>query len=321
MIIVELTGGLGNQMFEYVLYLALKEKRSDVFLSDYIMRRTGDKAPEHSRKNLLNDVFVVSEAEYASDKDMMKLGDYSRTIFARVRRRIFRIHTGRRLNLFLAFHLREDIRKQNSPFAVIRRKLSVPKQLADKNWVDDQMSKLVAVKNVAVQGFWQEFDYAKSVEGKVRSELAFKNPMDDKNQMVAEQMKQETSVSINVRRGDYLKVAKDRMPPVSYYIQAMEYFTQKFKDVHFYVSSDDIPWCRENLKDDRITFLDWNNGVDNRYKDMQLMSLCKHNIIDNSTFAIWAAWLNANPDKIVIRPKKYFYNDEYFLYPDEWLVM
>ena len=50
MIIVELTGGLGNQMFEYVLYLALKEKRSDVFLSDYIMRHSGDKAPEHSQK-------------------------------------------------------------------------------------------------------------------------------------------------------------------------------------------------------------------------------------------------------------------------------
>ena len=252
---------------------------------------------------------------------MIKLGDYSRDIFARVRRRIFRIHTGKRLNLFLAFAQREDIQKQNSPFAAIRRKLFAPKQLADRNWVDDQMSKLVALKNVAVRGFWQEFDYAKSVEGKVRSELTFKNPMDDKNRLIAEQMKQETSVSIHIRHGDYMIVAKNRLTPNSYYVQAMEYFTQKFKDMHFYVSSDDIPWCRENLKGDRITFMDWNNGVDNSYKDMQLMSLCKHNIIDNSTFAIWAAWLNSNPDKIVIRPKKYFYNDEYFLYPDEWLVM
>ena len=130
------------------------------------------------------------------------------------------------------------------------------------------------------------------------------------------------SVSVHVRRGDYLlpKNAVYIRLSKEYYDKVMSYFTQRFDNVHFYVFSDGIDWCRENFKADRITFIDWNTG-DDSYKDMQLMSLCKHNIIANSSFSSWAAWLNANPDKIVIRPKEYKTDGQDYYWPDEWIAM
>ena len=126
-------------------------------------------------------------------------------------------------------------------------------------------------------------------------------------------------VSLHVRRGDYLDKI-DRHPPtkLSYCKNAIDYFGSKYD---FYVMSDDIDWCKENLKGDNIRFIEGEPD----YIDLWLMTLCEHNIITNSSFSWWGSWLNQNKDKTVIAPKKWFgkykHLDSKDLYCDNWTVI
>jgi len=94
---------------------------------------------------------------------------------------------------------------------------------------------------------------------------------------------------------------------IPYYEKAVAYIAERVKDPHFFVVSNDAVWCRENIKIPYpVTYLDdASAGPKNAYH-LQLMSLCKHNIIANSTFSWWAAWLNNNPEKIVVAPEKWY---------------
>ena len=107
------------------------------------------------------------------------------------------------------------------------------------------------------------------------------------------------TVSLHLRRTDY--IGKDNyhpIPSMKYYEKALEMVDHD----NVYVFSDDIPWCKENLKFKNMTFIHNQNPID----DLWIMSLCGNNIIANSTFSWWAAWLNNNPDKKIIMPKKWF---------------
>ena len=107
----------------------------------------------------------------------------------------------------------------------------------------------------------------------------------------------------------------------TYYDPAMEYFIQKYGDVRFYVFSNDIDWCRGHLKAENVTYVDWNNGKDSPY-DMWLMTQCKHNIIANSSFSWWGAWLNHNKGKEVVAPKTWFYHAATpDIYCEDWIVI
>ena len=125
------------------------------------------------------------------------------------------------------------------------------------------------------------------------------------------------AVSIHVRRGDYL-AKHDRHPvqSIDYYKQAMQYFDSSSI---FYIFSDDIEWCKENFKGSQFTFIEDNAD----YIDLWLMSLCDHNIIANSSFSWWGAWLNQNPNKIVIAPKNWFGPNKKLsvqdLIPEKWI--
>ncbi len=97
---------------------------------------------------------------------------------------------------------------------------------------------------------------------------------------------------------------------MDYYINAIDLISKKSGDPVLFVFSDDIPWVQENLKVPYNThFIDWNSG-DQSYEDLRLMSLCKHNIIANSSFSWWGAWLNTNDSKIVVAPAKWFAGTE-----------
>lgn len=104
---------------------------------------------------------------------------------------------------------------------------------------------------------------------------------------------------------------------IDYYKEAVGYVKKAVSNAMFYVFTDDYDWVSNNLNFFSYKIIDWNNG--SSYLDMYLMSRCKHNIIANSTFSWWGAFLNQNPDKIVVCPKKW-YNDKYSsLSLDEWI--
>lgn len=152
-------------------------------------------------------------------------------------------------------------------------------------------------------GYWQNEGYFKNID--LSKDFVFKNPLSAKNQQILEQIKECTSISIHVRRGDYLNHPQlGNLCNLDYYSAAIKLMQSKFEQATFFIFSNDIVWCKEHLQIENAIYIDWNNGRDS-YIDMQLMSHCYHHIIANSSFSWWAAWLNTNPDKIVIAPRKW----------------
>ena len=136
-------------------------------------------------------------------------------------------------------------------------------------------------------------------------------------------IKNNTSVSVHLRRGDYLSSqVKNHIGVCSmdYYVNAIENISIKHKDAVFYIFSDDILWCRQNLKTNKETIF-----VGNEFKSeeaFEMMKNCRHNIISNSTFSWWAAWLNSNPNKMIIAPKTWYVsNPNKSPAPSEWLKL
>lgn len=126
--------------------------------------------------------------------------------------------------------------------------------------------------------------------------------------------------AIHVRRGDYLKIQEHHpFCGLKYYQKAMNLIPEGTK---FLVFSDDIKWCKENFIGDKFIFIEGEKD----YIDMFIMSMCSHNIIANSSFSWWGAWLNQNENKIVVRPKKWFGPakagwDSSDVTPKKWIVL
>lgn len=138
--------------------------------------------------------------------------------------------------------------------------------------------------------------------------FSLKDSLDDKNQSALDSIKSTESVSLHVRRGDYvtLKCSKEfhGLCSLEYYEKAIKHIAAKVKKPHFYLFSDDIEWVIQNLKIDYpYTIINFNQNKG--WLDLNLMKHCKHNITANSSFSWWGAWLNENPDKIVIAPKNW----------------
>ena len=144
-------------------------------------------------------------------------------------------------------------------------------------------------------------------------EFSFKHQPDKNNKALIAKMQNSESVSVHIRRGDYLTATNEGVfyhPSVQWYRNAMQEITKLVNRPAFYFFSDDIAWVKEQFADVKnAAFVDINHGADS-YNDMRLMSICKHNIIANSTFSWWGAWLNPNPNKIVIAPGKYYTKED-----------
>lgn len=140
------------------------------------------------------------------------------------------------------------------------------------------------------------------------------------------------SISLHVRRGDYvsnLKASSEHgVCSIDYYKKAIEHIKSKIKDkknICFFLFSDDPIWVKDNMTfiNDEIVVIDFNNE-EKSHEDMRLMSACKHNIIANSSFSWWGAWLNNNQEKIVVAPEKWFKVDNYDtrdLYPANFIKL
>lgn len=146
--------------------------------------------------------------------------------------------------------------------------------------------------------------YADIMEA-LRKQFVFPESGPAENRKMAERMRNGESVSVHIRRGDYLDAENAAMfgniCTEEYYAGAIREMKQIYPMAHFYVFSDDIPYVKEHYKGEEFTAVDINRGKDSFY-DMWLMSQCRHNICANSTFSFWGARLNRNKEKIVMRP-------------------
>ena len=118
-------------------------------------------------------------------------------------------------------------------------------------------------------------------------------------------MEETRSVSVHIRRGDYLdeinRALFGGICTEAYYDQALAYMRKKLPQAKFFLFSDDTAYVRERYQGEEYRIIDWNKGK-NSFYDMMLMSRCRHNICANSTFSFWGARLNPNREKIMIRP-------------------
>ena len=163
-----------------------------------------------------------------------------------------------------------------------------------------------APDGVYLHGYWQSERYFSVVAPQIRKDFTFPPFSSTANAEMAEQIAATTSVSLHVRRGDYVTLGAHALCGQPYYDAALQKVCEGLDDPTVFVFSDDPGWARDNLSlDQRKVVVDL-NGADTDFEDMRLMSLCQHNVIANSSFSWWAAWLNANPDKRVAGPAQWF---------------
>lgn len=180
--------------------------------------------------------------------------------------------------------------------------------------------------NIYMEGYWNSGKYFKNIENIIRDELTFKTPAEDKNKEILDQIKSCQSVCIHVRRGDYISDNKTSSThgvcDMQYYLKCINHMSELVKKPQYFIFSDDPQWCSNNLKLPCPAIFVDNNSQANAFQDLRLMSNCQHQIIANSTFSWWAAWLNRNKNKIVCAPKNWFANKKYNIddiIPSEWI--
>ncbi|MBC8490515.1 MAG: alpha-1,2-fucosyltransferase [Bacteroidetes bacterium] len=182
--------------------------------------------------------------------------------------------------------------------------------------------------NVYMDGYWQSEKYFSDIEDIIRREFTLAESPDKLNFEFAKRIEKSSSISIHIRRGDYIEdseaLSLHGTLGLDYYSRAINFISEKVRDPHFYVFSDDYEGAKRNIKIDYpATFVKYNNA-EKDYADLWLMSLCKHHIIAHSTFSWWGAWLNNNPDKMVIAPKRWFADEKMNsqtkdLIPEGWI--
>ena len=270
--IVKILGGLGNQMFQYALYVSLchrfpyeKVKIDTTCFCGY---------PLHNGFEL-EKIFNI-QATHANIFDLFRIAyPYSHYRLWQIGKRIL---PKRRTIL---------IESANEEF--------------DRSALDRE-------GDCYFDGYWQNEKYFIDFRDEILKIFKPKN-IDSKNYVVANELAECCSVSLHVRRGDYNNnPLYSGICDEKYYIDAIQKIQSKVNVDMFCIFSNDIKWCKEHLPsiigNKRILFVDWNTGI-NSYKDMYLMSVCHHNIIANSSFSWWGEWLNNHKNKIVLCPKKW----------------
>lgn len=289
MIGVRLMGGLGNQMFQYAAArrMALVRKTNVVMdLVFYENTNSSDTPREYELNNFTN-----INPEFMS----------------------------------------KNKRPSEIPYLGIKGKLrKFGDALCRKYWIyyrepshDYDINLDFLPNNTYINGYWQSDKYFKDIRDTLLNDFTFNGKLSAKQKQIFEKAQAVNSVSVHVRRGDYVtnpdanKIHGTKN--IDYYDRAVDLIAKKYGDIEIFVISDDLGWCKNNLKFKYpTTYVDVNRTG---YEDMWLMSLCKHNIIANSSFSWWAAWLNKNSEKTVVAPKVWFNDmaEGKDRIPTEWL--
>jgi len=303
MVTVLLRGGLGNQMFQYALGATLAQangtalRLNTVYLQDRLPRR------KYTYRNFDLDIFTMNDATCLTNLSQAA----QRVPVPGLWLGIDTMRMGTRLLLGAEKVIREKSRAFDS---------GILKERGD----------------LFLVGYWQSEKYFADAEKELRRTFRFRHPLEGEAREIARKIRSTNSISLHIRRGDYvaLKHVEHVMGEtnLSYYEKAASYMNEHSKRMGidaptFFVFSDDIEWCKERLKLPYPTvYLDQASAGPKASHHLELMSLCRNNIIANSTYSWWGAWLNANPEKIVIAPERWFANKaNEDMIPRHWIRM
>ena len=178
--------------------------------------------------------------------------------------------------------------------------------------------------NIVLDGYWQSENYFKEIRKITIEDFRIRYEPDKRNNSMIEKIKNSNSISIHIRRGDYINNTKINKfhgtCSLKYYYNSIEIVVKKVKNPSFFIFSDDHQWTKANLKLEYPTIYVDINGPEKGYEDLRFMSNCKHFIIANSSFSWWGAWLSSNPNKIICAPKRWFKSaDEGDIVPESWI--
>jgi len=283
MIIINLKGGLGNQMFQYALgrHLSLRNNATLKLETEGL-----------ARANAVGDIYRPFSLE--------------------------------KFNIVKDVATPEEVRTLKYPYGIVSKGLRFFKLrvLGQSNTVFNPAA-LTYTGDIFLDGYWQSPLYFDAIRETLLKELVLTAGFSATGQEYAKHMQTSDSVSLHVRRGDYVKsptVQKEfGICTKEYYRAAIEAVSKRTINPTYFVFSDDIAWVKEHLPiGDNVVFVSGTELTD--AEELALMSQCKHNIIANSTFSWWGAWLNQNPDKLVVAPTPWFDNNPYdaSLIPDTW---
>lgn len=286
MIYVRLMGGLGNQMFQYAFASALSKRFGVNFALDTFFLESSRSSIGFTKRDFELGVFNIQ-------------GKLTRiNIDSKWRKFFFRSMKG------FDFFFEESFSYSN-----------------------DVSCKKPDLKTFYI-GYFQSEKYFLDFSDEIRKELSFSSLPNVETQKLANEMeKNDRSVSLHFRRGDYVS-NKDvqnfhGVCDLEYYKKAVSLVSDI--DPHLYIFSDDLKWVKENfLTEFKTTYVDINNKPKDSYGDMFLMSKAYHNIIANSSFSWWGAWLNNNPGKKVIAPSRWFATtdvDTSDVLPEGWIKL
>lgn len=293
MIVLHLSGGLGNQMFQYAFGRATANRLGVELVLDL-----SDPTLSIHQGVELNRVFGI-QVKVATESDLYAVLGWQRP---------------------------KIVRK-------VVKKLGFTSVVA-KHWVEEPhfqfSSKMLHVPDKTyLSGYWQSEKYFEDAIECIRDEFKFSQSPTALNKVLAQEIanSETTAISLHVRRGDYVhnQVVSQVHGSCSlaYYRTAAQYVMQRVENPLFYIFSDDMDWVRSHLEMPFPHKLIAHNRGESSYEDMRLMSLCQHHIIANSSFSWWGAWLNSNPEKIVVAPKNWFVDESrpHDLFPLGWVVL
>lgn len=269
--IVNVLGGLGNQMFVYAMYLALQEAHSDEEV--LLCRRSYKGYPLHNGYEL-DRIFNIESPEAS----LMQL--------SKIAYPYFNYKTWQMMCHFFP-----------------KRKSMV----TGTTQIPFNYNEITRNDNVFYDGYCQNEKNFKPIRDIVMKTFTFSPFEDEINLRLFKKLQKSRAASCHVRRGDYLNDSVYGVCNSKYYERAVSELNRTVDPDLYCIFSNDIEWCKENLadligKDKLVVYVDWNKGKES-YCDMHLMSLCHYNIIANSSFSWWGAWLNNHEDKVVLAPE------------------
>ena len=218
-------------------------------------------------------------------------------------------------------HKIKDYLNHNTPFLYLKRIIN---KINDNNYIPDFSKEafISSEKNIFTGNklvFMLKNSKIELIEDEIRKSFVFPEITDLKNKEALEYISEQNAVAIHARRGDMLGY-NYAFYATGYFQRAVSYIREHTQSPVFFIFCDpkSVQWAKENAKTlglnirkDEIHFVDWNSGTDS-FRDIQLMAECKHQVITNSSFGWWGAWLNTNPDKITCSPNRLINTTHYF---------